>query len=443
MQFTYKAINKEGKIVSGKAESANRPTLLSLLAKQGLHPVLVEVDKGGKKKSGDLFGNRNKKIKLSDLVVFTRQLSTMISAGVPLARSLSALQADAATPYMREVLAGITKEVEGGVPLGDAFSKYPTVFSDVYVNMVKAGEEGGILDDILKRLALQVELDASIRKKIKSAMMYPMVILSVTIIAFFGIMLFIVPKLGVILRSLGGPDAKLPIYTRVLLDISGFCKGNSIMSHIPGLSSVLHSLSGMGGPIGLPFRIIYHLPNLIFLVAILVIIGIFLLRYIRTDAGKYKFHGLLLRIPVVRTIIQKVAIARFSRTFASLMGAGVSVLDALDVTGAAIGNKVIEKELKDAAEEVKNGKPLSEPLSKSAHFPPIVAQMLMVGEETGQIDVVLVKIADFYEEEVSVLIDGLAAIIEPVMIIVLGAGVGLIAASVMGPIANLSKNVGN
>ncbi|HVX56305.1 MAG TPA: type II secretion system F family protein, partial [Candidatus Saccharimonadales bacterium] len=257
------------------------------------------------------------------------------------------------------------------------------------------------------------------------------------------IMLFVVPKLGAILVSLGGPNAQLPVYTRVLLGISNFCKDNGIIAHIPLVGSAFHSLGNMSGPAGMPFRALYHLPNVFFLLIVLGIAAVFLLRYIKTDAGKYKFHSLLLRLPLVKTIVLKVAIARFSRTFASLMGAGVSVLDALEVTGAALGNKVIEKELKEAAKEVRNGKPLSDPISKSPHFPSIVAQMLLVGEETGQIDTVLVKIADFYEEEVSVLIDSLAAIIEPVLIICLGAGVGLIAASVMGPIANLSKNVGN
>jgi type IV pilus assembly protein PilC len=416
MLFTYKATNKDGKAITGTAEAANKQALLLMLHKQGVHPVLIETSKHGKKTGMSFLSRQNKKVKLSDLVIFTRQLSTMISAGVPLARSMAALQADSDSPYMREVLAGITKDIESGQPLGDAFAKYPAVFSEVYVNMVRAGEEGGILDDILKRLATQVEQDASIRKKIKSAMMYPIVILTVTVIAFFGIMLFIVPKLGSILTSLGGPDAKLPIYTQVLLNISNFCKSASIVPHVPNL----------------------------FFITLLISVGVFyLLRYTKTEKGRYKRDDLLLRIPVVKTVILKVAIARFSRTFASLMGAGVSVLDALDVTGAALGNKVIEKELKEAAVEVKNGKPLSEPISKSKHFPPIVAQMLLVGEETGQIDTVLVKIADFYEEEVSVLIDGLAAIIEPIMIIALGAGVGLIAASVMGPIANLSKNIGN
>jgi len=422
MQFTYKALTKEGKTASGTVEAVNKAALLTSLRKQGLHPVLIEAHKH-KRFGGALFGPK-KKVKLSDLVIFTRQLSTMISAGVPLARSLAALQGDAANPYMRQVLSGVAKEVEGGVPLGDAFAKYPTVFSDVYVNMVRAGEEGGILDEILKRLAAQVEQDASIRKKIKSAMMYPAVILSVTVIAFFGIMLFIVPHLATILTSLGGPHAKLPIYTRVLLSFSNFCSKPTLLGHT-----------------GIP--ILSKLPNLILFLIILAVATVYLVRYIRTDAGKYKLHALLLRIPVVRTIVLKVAIARFSRTFASLMSAGVSVLDALDVTGAAIGNKVIEAELQAAAQEVKNGKQLSEPLSRSKHFPPIVSQMLLVGEETGQIDTVLVKIADFYEEEVTVLVDGLAAVIEPIMIVFLGAGVGLIAASVMGPIANLSKNIGN
>lgn len=421
MKFAYKATDQTGKTINGTAEAASRQVLIGLLHKQGLHPILIEQDKGKRSSSG-LFGPK-KRVKLSDLVVFTRQLSTMVSAGVPLARSLSALQGDSSNPYMKVVLDGVTKDVESGIPLGDAFAKYPNVFSDVYVNMVRAGEQGGILDEILKRLATQVELDASIRKKIKSAMMYPTVILTVTVIAFFGIMLFIVPKLGKILTSLGGPHAQLPIYTRVLLGFSDFCSRPTILgvTHIP---------------------IIDKIPNLILFLIFFVVGSIYVMRYIKTPSGRYKFDSLLLRIPVVKVIVLKIAIARFSRTFASLMGAGVNVLDALEVTGAALGNKVIERELEVAAKEVKNGKQLSEPLSRSKHFPPIVAQMLMVGEETGQIDTVLVKIADFYEEEVTVLIDGIAAIIEPVMIIILGAGVGLIAASVMGPIANLSKNVG-
>lgn len=404
MRYSYTATNKEGKTVEGSSEADNKEDLIANLHKQELRPLVVKADGGGgtRKRGG------SRKVKLKELVVFTRQLSTMVSAGVPLARSLATLQAQTESKNFKKIIGGILKDVEGGLALGDAFEKYPNAFSEVYINMIKAGEAGGILDEILKRLASQIEQDASIRKKIKSAMAYPVVILSITIVAFFGIMLFIIPKIGKILKDLGGDNAKLPIYTQILLNISTFMKQNVIII-LPAIVIILYLIR----------------------------------RYIRTPKGKYNLHALLLRIPVLKTIIIKIAIARFARTFASLMSSGVSVLDALEVTGGAIGNKVIEAELREAAKEVKNGKQLSVPLSTSKHFPPIVSQMLAIGEETGQVDTILVKVAEFYEEEVSAVIDGLSSLIEPLMIIVLGSIVGLIAASVMGPIAGLSKNIGN
>ncbi|HSX15945.1 MAG TPA: type II secretion system F family protein [Candidatus Saccharimonadales bacterium] len=399
--FTYKATRKDGSSATGTIEAADRTAAMAALARQGLKPLVV---KQGGGKSGVLsFGN---KVKTSELVVFTRQFATMISAGVPLARGLATLQESPSNPYFRKILGEINKEVEGGGPLADAFAKYPNVFDDVFVNMVRAGEDGGILDEILKRLAVQVELNASMKKKIKGAMTYPVVILSVTIIAFFGIMLVIMPKIGKIFQDLGGPGAQLPVYTRALLSASHICQKYGV----------------------------FMVPAAGFLVFML-------MRYIKTPRGKYQFHALMLRTPVVKTIITKVAIARFARVFASLMSAGVGVLDTLEITGRAIGNKVIEKELASAALEVKNGRQLSEVLGESPHFPRIVSQMLAVGEETGKTDVVLVKVADFYEEEVATTIDSLTSIIEPVMIIFMGAGVGLIAASVMGPIASLSTNI--
>jgi type IV pilus assembly protein PilC len=405
MQFTYKATRKDGSSLSGTLEAGDREAALGMLNHQGLHPVLVKAASAKKSLGGAGFGH---KVKSSDMVIFTRQLSTMISAGVPLARGLNTLQDSPSSPYFRTVLAKVAKDIEGGTQLGDAFAKFPNVFDDVFVNMVRAGEEGGILDEILKRLALQVEQNASIKKKIKSAMMYPIVTLSITVVAVFGIMFSLMPKISKILTDLGGPNAKLPIYTRVLLNFSHLCQKYA------------------------------------YIVIPLIAIGVWLLlRYIKTPAGKYNYHSLLLRLPIVKNVVSKVAIARFSRTFASLMSAGVGVLESLSVTGGAIGNKVIEKELADAAVEVKNGKQLSEVLAVSPHFPKIVSQMLAVGEETGKTDTVLVKVADFYEEEVATTIDGLASVIEPVMIIFLGAGVGLIAASVMGPIASMSSNIGN
>jgi type IV pilus assembly protein PilC len=351
----------------------------------------------------------------------------MISAGVPLPRALGTLHDQMEDKYFKSVIASINHDVESGAPLAEAMAKFPNNFNDIYVNMVKAGETGGILDEILKRLATQVEKDATIRKKIRSAMAYPIVILSVTIIAFFGIMLFILPKIGKIFKDLGGPNAQLPVYTRALLSISSFLTGHSILHSIPLINKI---------------PIIGSLPNMLFIIAAFVLGLRYFRSYIKTEKGKYKWHALLLKTPIIGMIIGKVAIARFSRTFSSLMSSGVSVLDALDVTGKAIGNKVIQAELDKVAIEVKNGQPLGKQLLQAKYFPPIVGQMMTVGEETGKIDEVLIKVADFYEEEVDVVIDSLASIIEPAMIVVLGSFVGLLAASVMGPIASLSKNIG-
>ena len=414
MRFTYKAKTKDGKTISGTSEASNRAALVEALEKQGARPILIREGGPADKKAGGKGGFFKPKVKLRDLVVFTRQLSTMVSAGVPLPRALATLGEQAENKYFKTVIAGVGKDIESGISLADAFSKHPDTFSDVYTSMLRAGEAGGILDEILKRLALQIEKDATIRKKIKGAMTYPVIIFSVTILAFFGLMVFVIPKIGKILTDLGGPDAELPVYTQLLLDTTDFM----LKTSVPGI------------------------PNIVFM-AIIAGFGFYgLLKYIRTPKGKYQFHKLLLNMPVLKTIIVKVAISRFSRTFASLASAGVAVLDALAVTGGAIGNKVIQEELAGAAKQVQNGKPLSVSIAACPHFPPIVPQMLAVGEETGQIDTILIKVADFYDEEVDTVIDSLSSIIEPMMIIVLGSMVGLIAASVMGPIASLSQNVG-
>jgi type IV pilus assembly protein PilC len=331
----------------------------------------------------------------------------MIDAGVPLPRSLATLSEQTENKHFKVVIEAITHDIESGLPLADAMAKHQGTFSEVYINMVRAGETGGILNDILKRLATQVEKDSAMRHKVRSAMAYPVVILSVTVIAFFGIMLFIMPKISKIITDLGGPDAQLPFYTEAMIGASNFMSANAI-----------------------------------FIIAGFIAIVVGLRRYIRTEKGRYRWHLLLLNMPIFGKIVSKVAVARFSRTFASLMGAGVSVLEALEVTGKAVGNHVIARELDEIAKAVKNGQSLGKQLMQANYFPPIVGQMMLVGEETGKIDEILVKVADFYEQEVDAVIDSVASIIEPIMIVLLGAIVGLIAASVMGPIAGLSKNIG-
>jgi type IV pilus assembly protein PilC len=405
-KFNFIATNSQNKSVSGTLDVADKSAVIASLTKQGLRPISIKETRTGAKSFnlGGFLGAG--KVKSDDLVMFTRQLSAMVSAGVPLLRALNSLQDHSESPALKKVLETIIKDVEGGSPLADALAKYPNTFSDVYVNMVRAGEAAGILDDILKRLALQQEKNATIRKKVKSAMTYPMVLIFITIVAFFGLMIFVIPQIGKILKDLGGPDAELPLLTQIMLNISGF------------MTSFWYILipAAAGG---------------VFL----------LLRYLKTPRGKEQFHHLILKLPGVNKIIKKIAVARFSRTFSALMGAGVAVLEALSVTSRAVGNVVYEKALMDAAEQVKNGATLSSVIEKNPLFPAIVAQMLSVGEETGQTDVVLVKVADFYEEEVDVAIDGISAIIEPVMIVVMGGMIGLIAASVMGPIAGLAQSI--
>ena len=408
-RFSYIAADAQNNVVRGKTDDMpDRASVIAALAKQGLQPVSIKKLKDSTKKSSSLDHLfESNKVKSDHLVVFTRQLSAMVGAGVPLLRSLTSIQKHSEDKALEKILAGVVKDVEAGSTLADALQKYPNTFNDIYVNMVRAGETAGILDDILNRLAAQLEKSASIRKKIKSAMAYPMVLLVVTVVAFFGLMLFIIPKIGDIVKGLGGPDAKLPTITLIMLGISDF-----IVSYwfilIPGI-------------VGLIFAIMFYIR--------------------KTAKGRHQFHSLILKIPGIRDIIKKVAVARFARTFSALMGAGVAVLEALEVTSRALGNVIYQETLEQAAVEVKNGRLLSETLEDNDLFPAIVVQMLAVGEETGQTDTVLVKVADFYEQEVDYSIDGISAIIEPIMILFMGTMVGLIAASVMLPIAQLSQNI--
>lgn len=405
-RFLYVATNKLNKTVSGSIDASDRAAVIASLGKQGLQPTSIKESSNAKKgfSFGSLFGKG--RVKSDDLVILTRQLSAMVGAGVPLLRALTSLKQHSESPALQEVLESVIKDVEEGAPLADALAKRPDTFSDVYVNMVRAGEAAGILDEILKRLALQQEKNSTIRKKVKSSMTYPMVLIVITILAFFGLMLFVIPQIGKILVDLGGDGAQLPILTQAMLGISGFFT-NYWFILIPATIGAVYLL----------------------------------LRYLKTPKGKSQLHHLVLKTPGIKAIATKVAVARFARTFSALMGAGVAVLEALEVTARAIGNVVYEQALLDAAEQVKNGAPLSVVIEKNPLFPAIVAQMLSVGEETGQTDTVLVKVADFYEEEVDVAIDGLSAIIEPVMIVFMGGMVGVIAASVMLPIASLAQNI--
>jgi len=403
--FSFVASSSTGQTQKGTISAHNREAAVQALRGRQLQPVIVKPSKSAGGLSMNISMPGSTGVKTHDLVVFTRQFSTMINAGVPILRALVILKDQSDAPMLQTILQEVVADVEAGGNLSDAFEKHPKVFSSIYVNMVRAGESGGILDKVLGRLAYQQEKDANLKSKIKAAMVYPSVIAGVTGIAFFVLMTFIVPKIGGILTEMGGANA-LPIYTRALLAASDFLR-----------SPIFIGLVVIGLPTGI----------------------IFFRRWIHTPKGRYQWHSILLKIPAVKTIITKTAIARFSRIFASLMGAGVSIVEAMNTTAGAIGNAVIEKELLDCSRAIQAGSQLSDELAKAKHFPPIVAQMMAVGEETGQTDTVILKIAEFYEEEVDTAVGALSSIIEPVMIVVLGGLVGLIAVSVFGPITQISS----
>lgn len=403
-KFKFLAIRKNGETLSSEIEASDRLSAISSIQAQDLK--LFSLKEVTEKKVGLSLG-KGRKVKSDELVMFTRQLSAMVSAGVPILRSLNSMAQHAESPKFKRAILNVAKHIEGGQSFGDSLSRYPEIFNDVYVNMVRAGEAAGILDDILKRLALQQEKNASIRKKVKSAMAYPVVLIFITIGAFFGLMIFVIPMIGKTIKDLAGEEAELPALTQGMMDLSQVF-----------VSYWYIIFPAIGAGVWL------------------------LLRYIKTPGGKKKFHSFIVKAPVIGKVIKKLAVARFTRTFSALIGAGVAVLEALDITARAVGNTTYEDSLKNAAKRVQNGDILSKIISEDEElYPPIVSQMLAVGEETGQTDKVLVKVADFYEEEVDTAITGLSATIEPIMIVFMGGMVGLIAASVMLPITGLSQQI--
>lgn len=401
-QYSYTAHTKTNETKSGTIVADSEAGAASLLREKGLRPIVVK-PVGGKGMNLNIKLPGSKKVKPKALVVFTRQFSTMINAGVPILRALTTLRDQTESVPLKEALEQISADVQGGGQLSDAFGKHPKIFSDVYVNMVRAGEAGGILDQILGRLANQVEKDSQIKGKLKGAMIYPTVVTLVAIGAVFFLMTGVIPKLTSILTE---NDVDLPMQTKAIIFVSDF-----LTNQWPLL--------------------------IIGLVALFIIFR----RYTKTESGQYNFHKLLLKLPVFGKIIMKVNVARFARTFSSLMAAGVTVIESLTVTSGSLGNVVIKKALQESISDIRAGANISDSLAKSGILPQIVVQMAAVGEETGQMDTVLEKVAEFYEQEVDTIIDGLSSIIEPILIVSLGGVVGFIVASVLGPIISLQGSI--
>lgn len=382
--FAYKARSRQGEILQDKIEGSDQMAVASELRRQGLLVIDIKEQGAAQKDLLDPF----KSVKLSDLVIFTRQFATMINAGLPIVRTLYILSEQTTNKKLQDVVVLVRKDVEAGLGLSEALAKHPKVFDKLYVEMVRAGEIGGILDGVLQRVASQLENDQELRRKVKSAMTYPTVVLIIAVLAASFMLIFIVPIFAKMFEDLGGT---LPLPTRVAM----------------GASSVLTSIWGVFLYVGLGLGIF------------------FFLRWIKTESGRKVWGQVVLKMPAkIGDVVQKVALARFARTFGTLSAAGVPILQALEITATSSGNWVIERALLRSRDAIREGIPIYKPLEEEWVFPPMTTRMVAIGEETGDIDGMLIKIAEFYESEIDATVKALTSIIEPLMIVVVGGIVG-------------------
>ena len=361
-----------------------------------------------KKHSGTSFSsmlNDARRIKSKNITVFSRQFATMINSGLALLRALYILENQTQNQKLQQVISEIRSDVESGSALSDALEKHPNVFSRLYVSMVRAGEAGGILDETLNRVASQLEAEDSLRRMVKSAMVYPLLIAAFAVLVMMAMMLFIIPIFSKMYADMG---SQLPLLTRIMVTVS----------------DTLRSVWGI----------------FVFAAIFGAIYG--LIRLKKTPQGTAAWDRAKLRVPMgIGDIILKLSMARFSRTLSTLVSSGVPILQAIEITGETAGNTVVSEAMANVKREVKEGRPMSEPLTKTSVFPPMVTQMIAVGEETGAVDTMLNKIADFYEDEVNASVKSLTSILEPIMMMGVGALVGVIVISLYLPIFNLMSVV--
>jgi type IV pilus assembly protein PilC len=401
--YTYKALDREsGELLQDQMEGSNTMAVALTLKQQGL--LVIDVKEQSTLTEKDIL-EPFKKVKLRDLVVFSRQFSTLINAGMPIVRALYVLSEQTQNKKLEEVIDAVRGDVEAGLSLSEALEKHPKVFNRLYVEMIRAGEIGGMLDGVLLRIADQLEKEADLRRKVKSAMVYPLFVMGFAFLTLTFLLIFIVPIFGRLFEELGGT---LPLPTRIVM----------------GVSDILASVWGV-------------------LVYLAIGVAIFLfLRWRKTERGRKVWGRVSLKIPVkIGEVVQKVALARFARTLGTLSAAGVPILQALEITATSSGNWVVENALLKSRDAVREGIPIYKPLESEAVFPPMVTRMIAVGEETGDIDGMLAKIAEFYESEVDATVKALTSIMEPVMIVVVGGIVGVIVISMYLPMFKIYEIV--
>jgi len=384
-----------GTVVSGEIEANDRPTAVTQLRARGVVATSVQERTAkpvGIKKIGG-------KVKDKHLAIYTRQFSTMVDAGLPIAQCLSILSEQSDSKVLRDVTGKIAHEVEGGVTLAESFRKYPKVFNDLFTNMLQVGESGGVLDVVLQRLSVYIEKAAKLKGKVKGAMVYPLTIISVAVLVIIFMMIFVIPTFAKMFEGLG---AELPLPTAIVMWLSEFTQKYILVM------------------VGVGAGVIYAIK-----------------RYYNTEQGSSVIDAFLLKVPVIGMLIRKVAVARFTRTLGTLISSGVPILEGLLITARSAGNRVVEKTVMQARTAVTSGRTLSEPLKGSTVFPPMVVHMINVGENTGALDQMLSKIADFYDDEVDTAVTALTSLLEPIMIVFLGVVVGGLVVAMYLPIFRL------
>jgi type IV pilus assembly protein PilC len=398
--FEYTARNTtNGQIQKGQLDAPSRDEVNSYLRKNRL--ILVSLREAPKKININF--STAQRIKTRDIVIFTRQFATMINAGLPLVQSLNILAQQTENKALAEVTKAVVYDVESGNTLADAFAKHPRAFSDLYVNMVAAGEAGGILDTILQRLATFLEKNDALVRKVKGAMVYPAVILSVAVIAIAVLLIFVIPVFQEMFASV---NLELPLPTRIVIGMSEFLLGYWYLL-LAGLAGVVFAIR----------------------------------RYYATPGGRKRIDAMLLSSPVLGDLLRKSAVSRFTRTLGTLISSGVSILEGLEITAKTAGNMVIHDAVMASRQSIAGGETIASPLEKSKVFPPMVISMIAVGEQTGGLDEMLSKIADFYDEEVDVAVSALLSLMEPVMIVILGVVVGGMVVAMYLPIFDMMNAV--
>ena len=399
--YKWVAETKKGRTIRGELEAGNESIVEMRLKRRNLKVRKI------KAKPKDLFENvsfMQPRVTSKDLVIFTRQFSTMIDAGLPLVQGLTILAEQTENKTFRNILKDVTKSVEGGSTLGDAMKKHPKVFDQLFVNLVAAGEVGGILDTILQRLAAYIEKRQKLKSQIKGAMTYPIVVLAVAVIVITVILIFVIPVFQDMFEGFG---SALPVPTQIVVAMSNFFKGN------------IHYMIG-----GL-------------------IVLVFLFNRLRSSTrGRKATDALALKLPVFGPLLRKVAIARFTRTLGTMISSGVPILDALEIVARTSGNVILEEIILEVRSSIAEGQTIAEPLSENDIFPSMVVQMISVGEATGALDTMLEKIADFYDDEVDVAVDAMTSMLEPLLMVFLGGSIGGLVVAMYLPIFKMAGAIG-